>query len=1258
MFSKYSVKRPYTVLVAVVLVMVLGIVSFTGMTTDLLPEMELPYIVVITAYPGASPEQVELMVTRPLESALGTAGGLNNISSISNENSSIIILEFSQSINMDSAMIELSNNLDMVSAQLDSAVGKSMLMRINPDMMPIMIATADIEGKEVGEVSDFVKDVLLPSFERINGVASVSASGLLEEAIRVSLNQEKIDALNEKIMEDLDQTLDETKAQLDEAQRELAAARKQLEAETDNQKNQLAEASAQVDGVIANLNALLAEETLLNSQQFAFEQEKQGLSQLVPLNELFSQAFPGGVSAIPPEMYELVIIQLSSILPDQLTGLSQSEMVEMEKMAAAAPGRIAAIETELQNISVRLMTISAMKPQLEQGLAEATSGYQQIESGKMTLSIELAKAQMQLENGEKELKEGLQEFQDARDELRKKVDLNSFVTVEMVSNILKAQNFSMPAGYIQGGEGHLVKVGDQYDSKDSLKNTILFSLDSVGDIGLSDIAEVVVTDNSAETYAKVNGNDSVMMTFQKQSTASTADVAGRINETIDELSKEYPGLRILPLMDQGEYINMSIDSVLQNLLLGSLLAIIVLFFFLKDIRPTLIIACSIPVSLLFAVTLMYFSNVTLNIISLSGLALGVGMLVDNSIVVIENIYRMRNEGIYIYEAAVQGAKQVTGAIFASTLTTVCVFLPIVFTHGISRQIFSDMGLTIAYSLVASLIVALTLIPTMASTLLKTRQERKQRWFDIIVNSYEKLLHFSLNYKAVVLTLVVMLLGLSIYGVTVMGTSFMPAVDSPQMSATFTMPEGSTTEELYEMSDEVMTRILEIDAVENVGASAGSSGALAGLGGGLTGSSSESSSFYILLKDDRSITNLDVERLIFEKLQDLEGEVSVSASNMDMSVLGGSGVEVIIKGNDLDVLSTAAEEVAELLRGTEGTADVVSGNEDAGIETRISVDKDAAMKEGLTVAQVYQEIAAVLSGETQATTLTTAQQEYQVIVVGAESIITRDNISDYTFTVKGEDGEDKVVRLGDIARITEADTPSSISRDSQSRYVTVSASIQEGYNIGLVSRDFERKLVDYTPPVGVTLDTAGENEMINSAISDLILMIALAVIFIYLIMVAQFQSLLSPFIILFTLPLAFTGGLLLLWVSGMELSVTAMLGFLVLAGIVVNNGIVFVDYVNQLRLEGKEKREALISTGIIRIRPILMTALTTILAMSAMALGIGSGAEMTQAMAVVTIGGLTYATLLTLLVVPIMYDILHQKPMIKIDIQDQQIDTVN
>ncbi|HHU48543.1 MAG: efflux RND transporter permease subunit [Caldicoprobacterales bacterium] len=1330
MLAQYSVRKPYTIVVAVIMIIVLGIISYNNMTTDLLPVMELPYVVVVTTYPGASPEKVEQTVTRPLEAVLGTSSSLKNISSVSSENSSLIILEYIQDTNMDSAMIELSGSIDTVSAMFDDEVGTPILLQISPDMLPIVVASVDMKGMDIDELSEFTEDTIVPAFERLDGVASVSATGLVEKRLEIVLNEEKIADLNSQVKADIEKQLDENREELEEAQREIDKGRKALEQESPVKKEQIAKSSAELDNAIANLNGLLAEEAKLEAQKKAFEKEKAALEQLADVNQylkeflsgdlkdltseiyhavmqeiknrlpfdlpdlsqeemyelyqLFEGLFPTGIEDLPSELYQsimeqikdrlpsglpkfsqlemaefykllkqvssmdiadlpseiyqIIIKQLENRLPDELLHLPQEEMAELLGNAAKVQSRIIAIDMELQNINIRQMTLEAMKPQLESGLNQARAALEQLESGKITMAIGLAKAQMQLEQGEAELEKGLEEFEKAREQALAGADLKKILTQDLISNILMAQNFDMPAGYInEDNHQHLVKVGESFNSREEIENILVFNIDPVGDIRLNDIADIELTDNTSEMYTKVNGNAGILLTFQKQSTASTAAVSDSISDQIDALEDQYEGLSIRQLMDQGDYIYMVTDSVIENLIIGGLLAIAVLILFLWDIRPTIVIAFSIPISLMFAVTLMYFSNVTLNVISLAGLALGVGMLVDNSIVVIENIYRLRNTGLSPAKAAVEGAKQVSGAIIASTLTTVCVFLPIVFTEGLSRQLFADMGLTIGYSLVASLLVALTLVPVMGSRLLIRIKVKEHRIFNKILSVYEKILRFVLRRKSVILIPVILLLALSIYGVATMGTAFMPDVDSPQLSAVLTVPDGTGREDMYSLSDEIMNRILEIDAVETVGAmsiSEGREGTIM-LGGG----SDNQTSFYILLKDQRSQTNRDVERLIYEKTDDLDVEMDVSATNMDISVLGGRGIRLNIRGQDLDTLMEISNDVADILSEVEGITSVETGLEDTGRETRIQVDKDKAMREGLTVAQVYAEISSALQSRKQATILTMDHDSYPVILVQEDQDgITRENIADYTFTVTQKDGTEKDVLLKDIANIQEVDSLRSIRRENQSRYLSVTAEIAEGYNVGLVSRDVEAVMADYEPPPGHEISFDGENEMINETMEDLLLMIALAIVFIYLIMVAQFQNLLSPFIVLFSLPLAFTGGLLLLWAAEMELSVVAVLGFLVLSGVVVNNGIVFVDYVNQLREEGLGKKEALVEAGVTRMRPILMTALTTILAMTTMALGYGSGAEMMQPMAVVSIGGLTYATLLTLLVVPVMYDV--------------------
>ncbi|MFR1784614.1 MAG: efflux RND transporter permease subunit [Ruthenibacterium lactatiformans] len=944
---------------------------------------------------------------------------------------------------------------------------------------------------------------------------------------------------------------------------------------------------------------------------------------------------------------------------EQLAAQTKESLTQLRDAALRADTRLPEVEAELSTLP-RARCNFGMKPALEENLKGTgclcragkgqDDGGKRAHQGEVTLSTTNTAGRC----GTK-LADAQEQFDQARDAAYKKADLSGMLTADMLGNILMAQNFNMPAGYItEGEEQYLVKVGEEYASLEELENTLLMHMDvdGVGDVRLSDVADIALTDNAGESYAKVNGNDGVVLSFQKQSTASTATVSQRINSAIAQLQEQNPGLHITPLMDQGDYIDMVVGSVLSNLLWGGLLAIIVLIIFLKDAKPTFIVACSIPFSLMCAITLMYFTDVTLNIISLSGLALGVGMLVDNSIVVIENIYRLRSLGVPASKAAIQGAKQVSGAIFASTLTTICVFLPIVFTQGISRELFTDMGLTIAYSLLASLVVALTLVPAMGAAVLKNTKEKSHRWFDAGVEGYQRLLGWALRHKAPVLAGVTALLAISIFLTTQMGTAFIPAMDSPQMSATLTMPRGAAQQDAYAMADTVMERIAAVDGVETVGAMSGGSGMSSMMGGSSSGGSI---TYYILLSDDRTATNADVSAAIEAQVADLDCTVEVQESTMDMSALGGSGVELVITGRGLDEMNAIADDLRGILRSTEGLVDISENSVTGNPETRITVDKYKAMQHGLTVAQIYSELAAELKAENTATTLTLDGTDTPVVVVKpAGQAPTRGNIMDHAFTVTNAEGERRP-SVCDIAAKQETDSVSSINRENGARTMSVSAGVDARHNIGLVSRELEKKLADYELPEGYTVEIAGENETINSAMTDLVKMIALAVVFIYLIMVAQFQSLMSPFIVMFTIPLAFTGGLLALWLTGSELSVIAMLGFLVLAGVVVNNGIVFVDNINQLRLAGMDRTEAILETGRTRIRPVLMTALTTILAMSTMALGIGDGAEMTQPMAIVTIGGLTYATLLTLLVVPVLYDIFRKKPLYDPELDDAAAD---
>ncbi|WP_228415168.1 efflux RND transporter permease subunit [Terrisporobacter hibernicus] len=1220
LLPKFSVRKPLTVFVSVIMVLMLGFVSFTKMTPDLLPSIDLPYVIAMTTYPGSSPEKIETTVTKPIEQAVSTTSGIKNVTSVSNENYSVVILEFNQDTNMDTAMLDLNGKIDLIKDSLEDGVGATTLMQLNPDMMPVMTLSIDVDNMDIQEVSTYVNNEIIPKFERINGVASVTGTGLVEKQLEISLNKDKIDQLNKELKSSVTSKLDKQQSQLNNAKSEIKNGKAALEKQSNTQMKKLLEASSQLQSGISQLESMAG---ILNSTGSSKEDlEKYITSATTTLNDTKSKL---------------------KYLKEQLNDLPEESAVDkkqLQKDIASLESIITSLEKAIANAGQGIGAIDSLETLKKQ--------QKELESAKLTLSQELTKATVQLSLSESQIKSAETQLNEARKQALESADITNKITPETINQILTAENFSMPAGYISDDETeYSVKVGDKFTSINEVKNLILFSMDGVGDVHLKDIANVKMSDNSSDSYTNVNGNAGVILSFQKTSTASTTKVCNEINKVIKDLNNSNDKLHILSLMDQGVYIDFIISSVLDNLIYGGILAIIVLLIFLKSIKPTIVIAFSIPISLLFAIVLMYFSGVTLNIISLSGLALGVGMLVDNSIVVIENIYRLRNKGMGKFKAAVYGARQVSGAIFASTLTTICVFLPIVFTEGITRQLFTDMGLTIAYSLIASLIVALTLVPCMASNLLSNVDEKPHPLFDKIVDGYEKLLRLCLRFKPVVLCFSVALLIVAAFATTKIGTSFMPKMDSPQMMATINIDSDLPKDEARHITDQVVQQVLTINDVEGIGAM-NSSGTMSF---GTSSNNPNNMSAYVILKDDKKKTNDEISEEIKEKTKSLNCEVTVSSSSMDTSSLGGSGLKIIVKGDDLDELKKISDDLVGMLSNIEGTTDINGGMGVTTKEEKIVINKNKAMKYGLTVAQVFQQVSAKLSTETTSTTLTINSEDYPVIIVN-NNTSNLDKLKNVEIT--GTKGTKSVsVKLKDISSIEMTDTPTSINHDNQTRYISVTAGIDSKHNIGLVSKEVQSKLDDYKAPTGYEIKMGGETESINQAISDLIKMIALAIAFIYLIMVAQFQSLLSPFIVMFTIPLAFTGGLLALIITGQELSVISMLGFLVLAGVVVNNGIVFVDYVNQLRINGLNKKDALIEAGRTRIRPILMTALTTILAMSTMALGVGMGAEMSQALAIVTIGGLTYATLLTLFVVPTLYDIFHRRKELRQIIIDEE-----
>lgn len=1239
MISKYSVKRPYTVLVCVVLVIVLGVVSITRMTTDLFPDMSFQYALIITTDVGASPEKVESEVTAPIEAAMATTSNIKNIGSISYNSVSIVTCEYEQKANMDSVVIEIQQKLDQISGSWGDTVGTPMIMQINPDMLPVLVAAVDVDNMSATELSNYVDHELIPSLESLEGVASVNATGQLEERIQVTLNDEKIEKLNEKIRASIDKQFVDAQKNLDDASSEVKNGQDALNSGSDDLKSAIQEALNQQDELYKNEEDLNGQLKELNQQKESLVAIQSGISAFMK-----SDVYTGMIAMIEenPQVVQLPEVQaqiqaLNAVIAEQFAGLEELGITvktyEDIPMAAATVGGV------LTQVNTGIATIESALVQIEQGKITLSKALDTLNANAALAAIQMSSSSAELANAAASLESAQSSLNEAKDNAYQSADIKQILSMDTIKGLFTAQNFDMPAGYVMDEDTqYLVRVGEAVKKIEDLRDLVLINLgmDEVKEIRLSDVADIEMKDNSDETYAIINGNPGITISMEKQTGYSTGEVTDRILDRFESLMKANESLHLTTLMNQGIYIDLIVNSVVSNMIWGALLAVIVLLIFLKDLKPTLVIACSIPLSVVTAIVLMYFTDISLNIISMSGLLLGIGMLVDNSIVVIENIYRMRGEGLSVKKAAVEGSSQVAGAIIASTLTTVSVYAPIIFTEGITRQLFVDLALTIAFTLVASLVVALTFVPAMSVATMKRTREIRHPWFDAVKNGYAKFLKGCLRFKPVVFLVAIGLLVGSFFLAMSRGMIFMDMdMETNQLSVSIEAPEGETYtfEELKNASAEVIGRISDIEGIGTIAASIGGSSTMSLMSGG-----SDSVSMYLLLDEESGVLLSDVEKEIQERTKELEYVVKTDSSSMDFSAYFGQGLSVNIKGNDIATLQKIAADVADILSRTEGTTDVQDGLDNTIPQLSIQVDKEKAAEYGLTVAQVFQIVYAKMADATSATTVSGDIKDYEVFLQSEEQAKpTLEDIRNLTFTHTDKEGEKKEIPLTDICKMETSTTLSTIRRDAQIRYLTVSCGIDEEHNVTLVSDAVQKELNKLNIPEGYSLEMAGEDETINDSMSQMVLMLLLAVVFIYLIMVAQFQSLLSPFIIMFTIPLAFTGGFIGLFVTGEPVSITSMLGFIMLAGLIVNNGIVLIDYINQMRREGVGKKEAIIEAGKTRLRPILMTALTTILAMSTSALSRQQGARMMKPMAVAIIGGMIYGTLLTMIVIPCIYD---------------------
>ena len=1286
---KFSVKKPLTVFVAVLAIVVLGVVAYLKMTPDLMPNMDFPYVILVTTDPGASPETVEADITKPLEQSMATLDRIKNVTSSSMDSVSMVVLEFEDGVNMDTVSVDIQQKINQLKGSWSDTVGDPYVLKMNPSMLPVQVAALSYDGKDITELSDFVTDTLSPKLEGITGVASVTVSGTVQHQLHVILSQKKLDDLSRRLSDAIAKQLDDAAGQLSSARGQVNSAKAAIRS---------AEESAVRDAVTQALTTI---QDSLKTMRDSRDQLQDNLRELADIQrekarlEAENAPYQARIEAIrhdPSMTEEEKQAAIAEIESDPEYVRIQAELAALDLRMAAlgvkwdeAVQRAKEWKKQLEELEKRLRDLET-----DEGVAKLAD---QVTAGVLTMTdavTQIISANIQLDSALSQIDQGLQTLEESRSTALSQADLSSSLSLPTITALLTAQNFSMPAGYLkEDGVNYMVSVGDAIDTRQDLEDLVLFDLgmDGMDPIRMKDVADVAITDNSSEIYDKLNGKDGVIVSFNKQSTYATAEVSDNINSRFRELEAEYEGLSFVPLMDQGDYIYLIINSILSSLGWGALFSVLILYLFLRDLRPTVITLCSIPISVIFAVVLMYFSGVTINMISLSGLAVAVGMLVDNSVVVIENIYRLRAKGATVIQAAVSGARQVLGAITASTLTTVCVFLPIVFVEGITKQLFTDLALTMTYSLLASLIVALTLVPAMASGMLRKEKPQKPGLLDRVYPAYRKAVSWSLRHRAVVLLLSLVLLLGSAGATLARGFAFMPNIDMNTVNLTVSMPEGCTREQAVSLADEVLRRAAQVENVETVGAmmsSSGSSGGMDMTSMMSSGGGAYDVTAYITLTEGAS--GAKAGQQIEAACTGMDCTVTASgAMDSYMTYLTGSGVALNVYGSDMEQMQSAAKTLAAKLATVPGTENVSDGLEQAATALHLSVDRNAAMEKGLTVAQVYMAVASALTDTDSSLSLTLDGLDVSVSIQSPEeSRMTREKLMDLEIdpsamsamssmmsaasgsgsmsgmsgmssgsgSMSGMSGMSsgstsavqaaEPVRLGDIAKLEETVSLNTIHRDQQRRYITVSADVADGYNVTKVTTAAQAAIAEVDLPQGITASFQGENEAIMDAIEQLLLMLLLGIVLVYLVMVAQFQSLRSPLIVMFTIPLAFTGGFLALLLAGIEVSVVSLVGFVMLVGVIVNNGIVLVDYINQLRLEGMGRREAIIEAGVTRLRPILMTSLTTILGLVVMAFGKDVGTALMQPVALVCIGGLLYATLMTLLVVPCMYDILSRR----------------
>lgn len=815
------------------------------------------------------------------------------------------------------------------------------------------------------------------------------------------------------------------------------------------------------------------------------------------------------------------------------------------------------------------------------------------------------------------------------------------LSVSYIAQMLAAENIALPAGEVQSGDQSFsVRTDGEYSSISDIANTLIL-LPTGGTVRLSEVANVYVAPKEQTAIAKIGGEPCITISVNKQSDTNTLQVAERAKDALDEVTALQPTLDWSLLMDQSDMINMTVDSVIQNIVFGVLLAAIVLFVFLRDLGATAVISVSMPICIISVFLIMQVFDITMNMMSLGGIAMGVGMIVDNSIVVLENIFHYRSDGCDRFTSCVEGTKEVALSISASTLTTVAVFLPIGLSGGLSGMMFREFCITICSLLLASLLIALTLVPVLCYALLDRGGKHRMRMPDTghdiadrpLMRKYKELLaHFITHRKKAIIisgAMIVAFLG----SIAIAGVELMPQMDESMVAIGIEMPVGSDLEDVSAMADRAVDIALEqVPEIESIYYSTGGASMS-------TTSTANSASITVNLvdKSDRDRSSQQVADDLRPYMQDLAGaEISVEASGtMDMSSMTGDAISVTLRGDDYDKLSQTAEQLAGQLAALPGAIEVSSSASEQVPEVEITLNRANASRFGLTAATIGQAVRGELSGQT-ATQLKVNGEEITVTVRGDSRAETSIDALKSVMIPTQTGGS---VPLSLVANVDTVLAPQSINRLNQSRTVTITGGADDTVSTAEMSQAVQGVLDTFELPDGITYETGGEMEEMINTFTQLAYALVVALGLVYFVLASQFESFVMPVIIMTILPIGLLGSLFTLPLTGNKISMVAFIGVIMLAGTVVNSSIVLIDYMNIRRKRGEDKDTAILNACPRRVRPVLMTTLTTVLGLLPMVFSNGEGAEMMRPMAIVMITGMVVSTIVTLLFTPVYYSLI-------------------